>query len=56
LRRKHRKISADAAVRGGRRLETVTFQTRLDSCDLLGEWGMACHELENHLGVPIRKE
>jgi hypothetical protein len=47
------KIDADAAARGGRGLETVAMHTHLDSWDVLGEWGMACHEMENHFDVPL---
>jgi len=47
------KISADAAARGGRGLEPHTGMTHLDSWDVLGEWGMACHELDNYFDVPI---
>jgi len=47
------KISADDAARGGRGLETVASQTHLDSWDVLGEWGMNVHEMENHFDVPI---
>jgi len=50
------KIDADAAARGGRGLETVASMTHLDSWDVLGEWGMACHEMENHFDVPIGKK
>jgi len=50
------KIDADAAARGGRGLETVAWSTHLDSFDALGEWGMACHEMENHFDVPIGKK
>ncbi len=50
------KIDADAAARGGRGLETVAGMTHLDSWDVLGEWGMACHEMENHFDVPIGKK
>jgi len=47
-------IDADAAARGGRGLETVGRGfNHLDSWDVLGEWGMACHELENYFDVPI---
>ena len=49
----HGKIDADAAARGGRGLE---MYANLDSWDVLGEWGMACHELENHFKVPIGKK
>jgi len=48
-----RKIDADAAARGGRGLETACWHTHLDSWDVIGEWGMACHEMENHFDVPI---
>ena len=47
------KIDADAAARGGRGLEGFASMTHLDSWDVLGEWGMACHEKENHFDVPI---
>jgi hypothetical protein len=47
----HDKIAA--AVRGGRGLE---MYSNLDSWDVLGEWGMACHELENYFDVPIGKQ
>jgi hypothetical protein len=40
-------IDADRAARGGRGLETVATQTHLDSWDVLGEWGMACKEMEH---------
>jgi len=50
------KIDADAAARGGRGLETIAMQTHLDSWDVLGEWGMATHEMENHFDVPICAE
>jgi len=47
-------IDADAAARGGRGLETVgSGFNHLDSWDVLGEWGMACHEMENYFDVPI---
>ena len=49
----HGKIDADAAARGGRGLE---MYANLDSWDVLGEWGMACRELENYFDVPIEKE
>ena len=48
----HGRINADAAARGGRGLE---MYGNLDSWDVLGEWGMAWHELENHLDVPVEK-
>jgi hypothetical protein len=48
----HGKIGADAAARGGRGLE---MYANLDSWDVLGEWGMACHEMENYFDVPIGK-
>jgi len=48
-------ISADAAARGGRGVEHVAGMTHLDSWDVLGEWGMATHELENYFDVPIEK-
>ncbi|GIS58299.1 MAG: hypothetical protein CM1200mP2_05240 [Planctomycetaceae bacterium] len=47
------RISADAAARGGRGLESVAMQTHLDSWDVLGEWGMAAHEIEDHFDVPL---
>ena len=47
------KIDAAAAARGGRGLE---MYSNLDSWDVLAEWGMACHELENHFDVPIGKQ
>jgi len=47
------KIDPDAAARGGRGFETFAFMTHLDSWDVLNEWDMACHELENHFDVPI---
>ena len=50
------KISADAAARGGRGLETVAWHTHLDTWDVLGEWGMATHEMENYFDVPITKK
>ena len=46
-------IDPDAAVRGGRGFETVASQTHLDSWDVLGEWGMATIEMENHFDVPL---
>ena len=46
-------IDADAAARGGRGLESVATQTHLDSWDVLGEWGMSCHEMKNYFDVPI---
>lgn len=46
-------IDADAAARGGRGLESVASQTHLDSWDVLGEWGMACHEMENHFHLKL---
>lgn len=48
-------IDADAAARGGRGLESVATHTHLDSWDVLGEWGMACHEKSNHFDVPLGK-
>ena len=45
------KIDADAAARGGRGLEMFA---NLDSWDVLGEWGMATHEMENYFDVPIK--
>ena len=50
----HGKIDADAAARGGRGLQGVAWHTCLDSWDVLGDWLMACHELENHFDVPIK--
>ena len=47
------KISADAAARGGRGLEVHAGSTHLDSWDVYGDWGMACHEMENHFDVPV---
>ncbi|MCP4192573.1 MAG: hypothetical protein GY768_18315 [Planctomycetaceae bacterium] len=49
-------ISPDAAARGGRGLESVATQTHLDSWDVLGEWGMACHELENHFDLRVKSQ
>ena len=49
-------IDADAAARGGRGLESVATQTHLDSWDVLGEWGMSCHEMKNYFDVPIRNK
>ena len=49
-------IDSDAAARGGRGLETVATQTHLDSWDVLGEWGMSAHEIENYFDVPIKKK
>jgi len=49
----HGQIDADAAARGGRGFETVASQTHLDSWDVLGEWGMATIETENHFDVPL---
>ena len=46
------KIDADAAARGGRGLERYGH---LESWDVLGEWGMAAHEMENYFDVPIGK-
>ena len=46
-------IDAVAAARGGRGLETVASSTHLDSWDVLGEWGMAVHPLENYFDVPL---
>jgi len=48
------KISADAAARGGRGLQGAAWHTCLDSWDALGEWLMACHEMENHFDVPLK--
>jgi len=50
------KVDADAAARGGRGLETVATQTHLDSWDVLGEWGMAVHELENYFDAPLSRK
>ncbi len=50
------RIDADAAARGGRGLESVAMHTHLDSWDVLGEWGMACHEMKNYFDVPIGKK
>ena len=50
------KISADAAARGGRGLETVAMQNHLDSWDVLGEWGMQIYEVENYFDVPVEKK
>ena len=50
------RISADAAALGGRGLETAAWATHLDSWDVLGEWGMHVHELENYFDVPIGKK
>ena len=47
-------IGPDAAARGGRGLESVASQTHLDSWDVLGEWGMACHEMENHFDLTLK--
>jgi hypothetical protein len=49
-------VDADAAARGGRGLESVAMHTHLDSWDVLGEWGMASHEMENYFDVPLGKE
>ena len=49
-------IDADAAARGGRGLESVAMHTHLDSWDVLGEWGMASHEMENYFDVPLGKK
>jgi len=49
----HGKIDTDAAARGGRGLEMFS---NLDSWDVLGEWGMATHEMENYFDVPIGKK
>jgi len=46
-------ISAEDAARGGRGLETVASQQHLDSWDVLGEWGMHCHEMESFFDVPL---
>jgi len=50
------KIDADAAARGGRGLESFASMTHLDSWDVLGEWGMATHEKENHFDVPLTEK
>ena len=51
------KISADAAARGGRGLEDwVSWQTHLDSWDVLGHWDMNAYEMENYFDVPIKKK
>ena len=43
------------SARGGRGLETVGGgSNHLDSWDVLGEWGMASHEMENYFAVPVR--
>ena len=47
------RISAEAAARGGRGLQGTATHTCLDSWDALGEWLMACHEMENHFSVPL---
>jgi hypothetical protein len=49
-------IDADTAARGGRGLESVAMHTHLDSWDVLGEWGMASHEMENYFDVPLGKK
>jgi len=49
------KIDADTAARGGRGVEHVASMTHLDSWDVLGEWGMATHEVENVFDVPIAR-
>ena len=48
-------IDPDSAARGGRGFETVASQTHLDSWDVLGEWGMATIEMENHFDIPSVK-
>ena len=51
------KIEAEAAARGGRGVEHIGGGfNHLDSWDVLGEWGMACHEKEDFFEVPITKE
>ncbi len=50
------KIDADSAARGGRGVETVASQTHLDSWDVLGEWGMAAHEMDNYFDVGTGKK
>jgi len=51
------KISADAAARGGRGLEDwISWQTHLDSWDVLGHWDMNAYEMENYFDVPIGKK
>jgi hypothetical protein len=47
------KINAATAARGGRGVEHVASMNHLDSWDVLGEWGMATHELENYFNVPL---
>ncbi|KPK48834.1 MAG: hypothetical protein AMK72_05930 [Planctomycetes bacterium SM23_25] len=50
------KISADAAARGGRGLEQwMASMTHLDSWDVLGQYDMHAHEVENYFDVPIGK-
>jgi len=52
----HGEIDVNAAARGGRGFETVASQTHLDSWDVLGEWGMATIEKENHFDVPLKSD
>ncbi|MEE2642240.1 MAG: pectate lyase [Planctomycetota bacterium] len=47
------KIDAQAAARGGRGTQGMAMQTCLDSWDVLGEWKMACHELEDFFQVSL---
>ena len=49
----HGEIDPASAARGGRGFETVASQTHLDSWDVLGEWGMATIEMDNHFDVPL---
>ncbi|MED5453489.1 MAG: hypothetical protein VX961_03065, partial [Verrucomicrobiota bacterium] len=49
----HGEIDPASAARGGRGFETVASQTHLDSWDVLGEWGMATNEMDNHFDVPL---
>ena len=48
------KIDANAAARGGRGFEAFTLMCHFDSWDVLGDWDMAVHEVENHFDVPIK--
>ncbi len=48
------KINASSAARGGRGVEHVASMNHLDSWDVLGEWGMATHQLENYFNVPLQ--
>ena len=34
----------------------VEMYSNLDSWEVLGEWGMACQELENYFDVPLKKQ